>query len=91
MALILIQGLAYLVDCYLLSANSALAGSTCIRSIVGAGFPLFAKFMFTSLGLPWATSVLGFICVGMIPIPIVFYVYGKGIRKWSKFSYDIGG
>jgi hypothetical protein len=33
----------YIIDCYLWSAASALAGSTVVRSTFGAGFPLFGE------------------------------------------------
>lgn len=43
--LIFLQGLNYIVDCYKWNAASAIAGNTFCRSLVGAGFPLFAKAM----------------------------------------------
>ena len=67
-------------------ANSALAANTFVRSLAGAGFPLFATPMYHKLGVPWATSLLGFLGVAMIPMPILFYIFGKKIRDMSKFS-----
>lgn len=66
------QGLNYLIDVYLMFANSAISGNTLIRSTVGAAFPLFAASMYHRLGVPWATSLLGFISVAMVPIPVIF-------------------
>ncbi|KAI9695997.1 MAG: Cercosporin MFS transporter ctb4 [Bogoriella megaspora] len=40
--LINMQGLNYIIDCYLINANSAIAANTCLRSLFAAGFPLFA-------------------------------------------------
>jgi MFS transporter, DHA1 family, multidrug resistance protein len=40
--MIFMQGLSYIVDVYLMYANSAIAANTLIRSATGAGFPLFA-------------------------------------------------
>ena len=48
--MIFIQGINYIVDCYLMNANSAIAGNTVVRSLAGAGFPLFASQMFHKLG-----------------------------------------
>ena len=76
----------YPVDVYLMFANSALAGNTFVRSLAGAGFPLFATQMYHNLGVPWATSLLGFLSAAMIPVPILFYIYGKKLRKLSRFS-----
>ncbi len=70
----------------MMHSNSAIAGNTVIRSFVGAAFPMFAKYMYKSLGVQWATSVLGFVAVGLIPVPILFFVYGARIRKLSKFT-----
>lgn len=43
--LIFLQGLNYIIDVYLMNANSAIAANTLFRSCVGAGFPLFATAM----------------------------------------------
>lgn len=84
--MIFLQGLNYLIDVYKMYANSALAGNTFVRNLVGAGFPLFAIPMYERLGVAWATSLLGFLAVAMVPIPFLFYVFGKRIRGWSKYS-----
>lgn len=67
-------------------ANSAIAGNTFVRSLAAAGFPLFATGMYHNLGVPWATSLLGFLCVAFFPVPILFYMHGKRIRAMSKFA-----
>lgn len=54
-----------------------------MRSCFGAGFPLFANAMFTDLGVPWASSTLGFISIAFIPIPFVLYKWGKWLRSKS--------
>ena len=67
-------------------ANSALAANTLVRSLAGAGFPLFAGPMYHNLGVPWATSLLAFIALAMMPVPVLFYIYGKKIRSMSSFN-----
>ncbi|KAF3483330.1 polyamine transporter 1 [Arthroderma uncinatum] len=84
--IIFLQGINYIVDVYLMYANSALAANTLIRSLLGAAFPLFASKMFHKLGVEWAGSVLGFVTVAMIPVPVLFYIYGAKIRAMSRFS-----
>ena len=81
---IFVQGFKYIVDVYLNVANSAISGNTFARSFFGAGFPLFSNAMYHNLGVPWATSVLGFISVGLAPVPVLFFIYGKKIRSFSK-------
>ena len=84
--MIFVQCINYIVDVYLMIANSAIGGNTFVRSFFGAGFPLFAPYMYHGIGVNWATSVLGFVAIAMIPIPVVFYLYGHIIRSWSKNS-----
>lgn len=84
--MIFLQGLSYLIDVYLMYANSALAANTLVRSLAGGGFPLFANQMYHNLGVAWATSLLAFLCIAFIPAPILFYKYGKRIRQLSKFA-----
>jgi hypothetical protein len=43
--MIFLQGLNYIIDCYLWYANSALVSNTALRSLAGAGFPMFASAM----------------------------------------------
>ena len=89
--MIFVQCTNYIVDVYVTVANSAIGGNTFVRSFFGAGFPLFAPYMYHGLGVNWATSLLGFVSIAMIPIPVVFYVYGATIRSWSKNSPNKAG
>ncbi|ORY11706.1 major facilitator superfamily domain-containing protein [Clohesyomyces aquaticus] len=78
--------LNYIVDAYLMFAASAIAANTFMRSIFGGVFPLFATYMFEGMGIQWASTLLGCVAVLLVPMPIVFYVYGKKIRLKSKFA-----
>jgi hypothetical protein len=75
-----------MIDVYLMFANSAIAANTLFRSALGGGFPLFATQMYKTLGIPWATSLLGFLTAAMIPVPILFYIYGAKLRALSRFN-----
>lgn len=83
---IFMQGLNYIIDVYMMFSNSAIAANTLIRSAVGGAFPLFAVQMYQKLGVAWASSLLGFLSVAMIPIPVLFFFYGARIRAMSKYS-----
>lgn len=74
----------YLVDAFTVYAASVSAASTVFRSLVGALLPLAGNGMYDALGLGWGTSVLGFIAVAFIPMPLFFWRYGERIRE-SKF------
>jgi DHA1 family multidrug resistance protein-like MFS transporter len=84
--MIFLQGLNYIIDVYLMNANSAIAANTFLRSFAGAGFPLFASYMYNSLGVNWATSTLGFACAALVPVPFAFFHWGAKLRSMSKFS-----
>lgn len=75
----------YLVDAFTVYAASVTAAATVFRSLVGALLPLAGNSMYDALGLGWGTSVLGFIAVAFIPMPLVFWKYGQRIRE-SRFS-----
>ncbi|KAI9892278.1 MAG: hypothetical protein M1814_001737 [Vezdaea aestivalis] len=83
---IFLQSLNYLVDAYLMFAASAIAGNTFLRSLAGAGFPLFAPYMFKALHLNWGGTLLGIVAILLVPIPVTFYIYGAKIRQRSKFA-----
>ena len=86
---VFMQCIAYLIEVYLPVANSAMASNSAVRALFGAGFPLFATQMYERLGVNWASSLLAFLAIGMIPIPVVFYIYGAKIRSWSKNSVSV--
>ncbi|KAG8685542.1 hypothetical protein FRC08_013054 [Ceratobasidium sp. 394] len=76
----------YIIDAYLMFAASALAISTVVRSMFGAGFPLFATQMYEELNPRIASTVLGAIAILMVPIPFVLKRYGAFIRRKSKYA-----
>lgn len=83
---IFLQSLNYLVDAYLMFAASAIAANTFLRSLAGAGFPLFSQYMFKALGVNWAGTLLGCVALVLVPIPVCFYIYGRKIREHSSFA-----
>jgi uncharacterized protein (DUF697 family) len=73
----------YLVDVYLNYAASAMAANTVLRSLVAAVLPLAGPKMYAKLGYGWGNSLLAFIAILFIPVPLVFIKYGERIRKSS--------
>lgn len=49
-------------------------------------FPLFATYMFEGIGINWGMTLLGCVAALFIPMPFIFYIYGKKIRMKSKFA-----
>ncbi|KAJ5739877.1 hypothetical protein N7533_012661 [Penicillium manginii] len=76
----------FLVDAYPTYAASALAANSFMRSSFGGIFPLFGIQMYNNLGYHWATSLLAFLTLAMLPFPYIFYRYGSRIRKHSRFA-----
>ncbi|KAK5120702.1 hypothetical protein LTR85_006060 [Meristemomyces frigidus] len=84
---VFVAAATYLIDTYgPLNGASAIAANGLARYVMGAVFPLFTFQMYSKLGIGWATSLLGFISVAMLPIPWIFFKYGPAIRAKSKYD-----
>ncbi|KAF3173381.1 hypothetical protein TWF225_009832 [Orbilia oligospora] len=81
--LIFIHGSNYLLNSYSIYAASAAAGNTVARSILGGVLPLVAPKMYTALSPPIAGTILAALATVLIPIPWIFYKWGKQIRHRS--------
>ncbi|KAK4498620.1 hypothetical protein PRZ48_011279 [Zasmidium cellare] len=79
--LIFAPGLGYIIETYLLLANAALSANSFLRSLFGFAFPLFAPAMYRNLGTPWATRLLGFLTVALMPFPFLFRLRHEGARE----------
>ncbi|CBF87985.1 MFS transporter [Aspergillus nidulans FGSC A4] len=59
-------------------AASAMAACAILRSLAGFAFPLFAPYMYQSLGYQWGTSVLAFVTIGIVwTAPFGFWYFGR--------------
>ncbi|KAL8393158.1 hypothetical protein RB595_003090 [Gaeumannomyces hyphopodioides] len=76
----------YLVDAYPTYSASAIAANVFVRCAFAAAFPLFGIQMYNALGYQWATSLLAFLTVAMMPFPFIFFYYGKKIRARSRYA-----
>ncbi|KAI9757805.1 MAG: hypothetical protein M1815_006108 [Lichina confinis] len=86
-ALLIFSGIfTFLVDAYPVYAASALAANSFARSSFAAAFPLFGVQLYERLGYQWATSLLAFLTLVMMPFPYIFFRYGKRIRRRSRFA-----
>ncbi|RLV88038.1 Multidrug resistance protein 1 [Meyerozyma sp. JA9] len=70
---------------------SVFAGNDLFRSVIAGCFPLFGSALFNNLAIKkfpvaWGSSVLGFISLGMVAIPVTFALLGPKIRARSKYS-----
>ncbi|KAK4241660.1 benomyl/methotrexate resistance protein [Achaetomium macrosporum] len=74
----------YIGIAYAQYSASVFAGATLFRASLGAAFPLFARSLFTRLGVGPGNSLLGGLAILFIPIPFIFYRFGERIRQWSN-------
>jgi MFS family permease len=79
----------YLVDCFNSYAASATATNTVARNLVGALLPLAGGKLYKKLGLGWGNSLLGFICIAMVPMLIILFKYGERIRTSPRFQVKL--
>ncbi|TVY80748.1 Polyamine transporter [Lachnellula suecica] len=84
---VFISCVLYMVDTYM-AANgaSAMAANGLSRYIAGAVFPLFTIQMYNGMGFQWASSLLGFVTLALLPVPWVLFIYGKKIRMRSGYE-----
>ena len=79
----------YTIDAYLFVAASALSSMTVVRSLFGAGFPLFATQMYDTLNPRWASTLLGLIALVLTPIPFILIKFGGRLRRKSKYAPNL--
>lgn len=70
----------YLVDAFPLHSASALAGGTVLRCFAGAVLPLAGPPLYNSVGIGWGNSILGFISLVFMPIPLLLIKFGERLR-----------
>ncbi|KAL3475948.1 major facilitator superfamily domain-containing protein [Aspergillus californicus] len=78
----------YMLDVYGSKYGASASGASSLtRYTLSAAFPLFVPQMYDVLGVGWATSLLGFLAVGMAPIPWLFFYHGPGLRARSVYEH----
>lgn len=84
--LIFVVLINYVIDSYEKFAASAVAANTVLRSACAASSPLFTDYMFNTLGVGGAGSLIGGVAVLLLPIPFVFHKFGAALRARSKYA-----
>lgn len=88
MVLVFLSIMNYLIDAYTIYAASVLAANSVLRSLFGAVFPLFTTYMYSNLGIHWASTIPAFLALICVPFPFLFFRYGPAIRKRCKFARE---
>ena len=76
---------SYIVDAFGIHVASATAASNTLKYLAGAVLPLAGPPMYVRLGLGWGNSILGFIALAFVPVPLLLMRYGGRIRNSSHF------
>ncbi|KAH8807793.1 MFS multidrug transporter [Xylogone sp. PMI_703] len=83
------SALNYIVDTFTRYSASAIAANTFLRSVFAGAFPLFITPMYRNIGVDIGSTIFGGVAIGLIPVPFLFYIWGKRIRArgvWSRPS-----
>lgn len=72
---------------------SVFASNDLFRSLTAGAFPLFGHPLFSNLGpkkfpVGWGSSILAFIALAMVAVPVVFYINGPKLRARSKYTSE---
>ena len=77
----------FMIDAYGPLYGASAAGAAMLsRYTLSAVFPLFSLQMYRTLGVGWATSLLGFCTLAMAPIPWLFWRCGESLRRKTKYE-----
>ncbi|OLN87047.1 putative MFS-type transporter C409.08-like protein 1 [Colletotrichum chlorophyti] len=82
--LVFIYGTSYISKVFGMYATSASAGNLVFRSILGAVLVLVGKSMYAALTPRIAGIAVGVAEAVLMPVPFIFYKWGKQIRQKSK-------
>lgn len=80
----------YLTDAYDIFSASALASSVFTRNISAALIVSLVSYqMYEKLGVGWACTLLGLVCVVLSVVPFAFIKYGPKLRERSPFCQKL--
>lgn len=82
-----VSALQYMGDVYhRTNVASAASANAFARYMLAAIFPLFSLQMYQNLQVKWATLVLSFIAIAMLPLPFALFRYGRLLRRRSSYK-----
>ncbi|KAK7202386.1 major facilitator superfamily domain-containing protein [Myxozyma melibiosi] len=76
----------YVIDSYEIYAASALTLVTFMRYCVAGGMTVAGIPFYKNMGPHWTLTILACISSLLVPLPYVFYFWGKKIRAFSKHA-----
>lgn len=55
---------------------------------MGAVLPLAGPPLYNDLGYGWGNSILGFVALVLVPVPMLFMRFGERIRNRARVEID---
>jgi multidrug resistance protein len=83
---VFISSYQYIIDSYEMYAASALTSVTLVRYATAGGMTVVGIPFYKNMGVHWTLTILGAISAVLVPVPYLFYLYGKQIRGRSRFA-----
>lgn len=83
---VFISSYQYIIDSYESYSASALASVTLIRYVAAGAMAVVGILFYENMGVHWTLTILGGISALLVPVPYLFYMYGKQIKGKSKYA-----
>ncbi|PSN67028.1 MFS general substrate transporter [Corynespora cassiicola Philippines] len=83
---VFISSYQYIIDSYESYAASALASVTLIRYVAAGGMTVVGIPFYKNMGVHYTLTIMGCISVVLVPVPYLFYLYGRKLREWSTYA-----
>ncbi|KAI1158395.1 fluconazole resistance protein 1 [Nemania serpens] len=81
---ILVPSQLYLVDLFgSAGAASALGANNLARFLASTFLPLAGPRLYATLGYGWGNTLLGFLALAFVPVPVLLYKYGERLRAMT--------
>ncbi len=76
----------YLVDAFEDYSGSALAVMVVMRGLGATFLPMAGPALYNGLGLGWGNSLLAFVMIALLPIPLLVMKFGYRMRGITKLK-----
>lgn len=78
----------YIIDSYEIYSASALTIVAVVRYFAAGGMAVVGIPFYKNIGTHWTLTILGCISLLLTPIPYALYIYGKKVRRFSKYAVN---
>ena len=83
---IYVSSYEYIIDSYGDHSAIALASITMVRYMIAGSMVIAARPLYEGIGVHWTMTLLGCIAAVLAPAPLIFWRFGRKLRKRSKYA-----